>query len=145
MGSFLQVLLSEVTPAKLEMMDHVDAWVQVACPRLSIDWGESFEKPTLTPYEAFVALGKARSAIYRTKLFKQICGLAKGSKSMIGSQYLRQHENFGVRIVVKWNCACRPAPVGMADKVDLTEGSILWTIMQKMEGLGIARGIGSDN
>lgn len=26
-------------------------WVQVACPRLSIDWGEAFDKPLLTPYE----------------------------------------------------------------------------------------------
>lgn len=26
-------------------------WVQVACPRLSIDWGTAFPKPLLTPYE----------------------------------------------------------------------------------------------
>uniref|UniRef100_A0A8C2TJW0 2-(3-amino-3-carboxypropyl)histidine synthase subunit 1 n=1 Tax=Coturnix japonica TaxID=93934 RepID=A0A8C2TJW0_COTJA len=32
-------------------------WVQIACPRLSIDWGEAFSKPLLTPYEAAVALG----------------------------------------------------------------------------------------
>lgn len=31
-------------------------WVQIACPRLSIDWGEFFEKPLLTPYEAMVSL-----------------------------------------------------------------------------------------
>lgn len=31
--------------------------LQVACPRLSIDWGEGFRRPTLTPYEAMVALG----------------------------------------------------------------------------------------
>lgn len=30
---------------------------QIACPRLSIDWGEGFTRPTLTPYEAMVALG----------------------------------------------------------------------------------------
>ena len=27
--------------------------------RLSIDWGEGFRTPTLTPFEAFVALGAA--------------------------------------------------------------------------------------
>ena len=37
-----------------------DAFVQIACPRLSIDWGEDFVKPVLTPYEAEVALGRAR-------------------------------------------------------------------------------------
>ena len=33
-------------------------WVQVACPRLSIDWGYSFSKPLLTPYELAVALAE---------------------------------------------------------------------------------------
>lgn len=32
-------------------MPKVDAWMQIACPRLSIDWGESFSKPLLTSYE----------------------------------------------------------------------------------------------
>jgi hypothetical protein len=50
------VLLSEIFPAKLALLDEqVDAWVQIACPRLSIDWGTSFSKPLLTAYEAFVA------------------------------------------------------------------------------------------
>lgn len=30
--------------------------LQVACPRLSIDWGTQFHKPLLTPYEAAVTL-----------------------------------------------------------------------------------------
>jgi len=36
----------------------VDAWVQIACPRLSVDWGHFFTKPLLTPYELHVALGE---------------------------------------------------------------------------------------
>jgi len=31
-------------------------YVQIACPRLSIDWSTSFPKPLLSPYEAAVAL-----------------------------------------------------------------------------------------
>lgn len=50
------VLLSEIFPHKLDMMPSVGAWVQVACPRLSIDWGLSFSSPILSPYEAAVAL-----------------------------------------------------------------------------------------
>ncbi|XP_062816115.1 2-(3-amino-3-carboxypropyl)histidine synthase subunit 1 isoform X2 [Anolis carolinensis] len=53
---FLRVLLSEIFPQKLGLFPEVEAWVQVACPRLSIDWGEAFPKPLLTPYEAAVAL-----------------------------------------------------------------------------------------
>ena len=34
----------------------IDKLLQVACPRLSIDWGISFEKPLLNCYEAAVAL-----------------------------------------------------------------------------------------
>lgn len=26
-------------------------WIQIACPRLSIDWGTAFSKPLLSPYE----------------------------------------------------------------------------------------------
>jgi len=54
------LLLSEMFPAKLKLFDEqVDAWVQIACPRLSIDWGTAFSKPLLTPYETFVAFGEA--------------------------------------------------------------------------------------
>ncbi len=52
----IMVLLSEIFPEKLKLFDDVDAWVQVACPRLSIDWGSAFPRPLLTPYEAAVAL-----------------------------------------------------------------------------------------
>uniref|UniRef100_A0A914EH99 Uncharacterized protein n=1 Tax=Acrobeloides nanus TaxID=290746 RepID=A0A914EH99_9BILA len=31
-------------------------WTQVACPRLSIDWGTAFPVPLLTPYELSAAL-----------------------------------------------------------------------------------------
>ena len=50
------LLLSEIFPQKLALLKDVDAWIQIACPRLSIDWGLAFEKPLLTPYEAAVAL-----------------------------------------------------------------------------------------
>uniref|UniRef100_A0ACB8EDK4 Diphthamide biosynthesis protein 1 n=1 Tax=Sphaerodactylus townsendi TaxID=933632 RepID=A0ACB8EDK4_9SAUR len=53
---FIRLLLSEIFPSKLQLFPDVEAWVQVACPRLSIDWGEAFDKPLLTPYEAAVAL-----------------------------------------------------------------------------------------
>lgn len=53
---FINLLLSEIFPGKLAMMNDVDCWVQIACPRLSIDWGYAFPKPLLTPYEALVAL-----------------------------------------------------------------------------------------
>lgn len=57
------ILLSEIFPAKLDLFDDIDAFVQIACPRLSIDWGTAFTKPVLTPYELSVALGDAEWAI----------------------------------------------------------------------------------
>lgn len=53
------ILLSEIFSTKLELFKDIDAFVQVACPRLSIDWGTAFPKPLLTPYELSVALGDA--------------------------------------------------------------------------------------
>lgn len=53
------LLLSEIMPQKLSSFSNtVDAWVQIACPRLSVDWGHFFTKPLLTPYELHVALGE---------------------------------------------------------------------------------------
>ncbi|ODQ79222.1 hypothetical protein BABINDRAFT_8805 [Babjeviella inositovora NRRL Y-12698] len=52
----VRIILSEIFPHKLAMFDDIDAFVQVACPRLSIDWGYAFNKPLLTPYEAMVML-----------------------------------------------------------------------------------------
>ncbi len=50
------ILLSEIFPGKLAQFNDIDAFVQVACPRLSIDWGYAFNKPLLTPYEAMVMM-----------------------------------------------------------------------------------------
>ena len=54
------LLLTEIFPAKLALFDHehVDAWVQIACPRLSVDWGAAFGRPLLSAYEFFVAVGR---------------------------------------------------------------------------------------
>jgi 2-(3-amino-3-carboxypropyl)histidine synthase len=55
---YFVTLLSEIFPHKLAMFDSsIEAWVQIACPRLSIDWGSAFKAPLLNPYEAQVAFG----------------------------------------------------------------------------------------
>eukprot|EP00933_Yihiella_yeosuensis_P044273 TRINITY_DN39373_c0_g1_i1.p1 TRINITY_DN39373_c0_g1~~TRINITY_DN39373_c0_g1_i1.p1 ORF type:complete len:497 (-),score=94.02 TRINITY_DN39373_c0_g1_i1:495-1985(-) len=56
----LTILLSEISPERLALMPAVDAWVQVACPRLSMDWGSCYQKPLLTTYEAHVAFGSQK-------------------------------------------------------------------------------------
>ncbi|KAE9612845.1 hypothetical protein Lal_00027765 [Lupinus albus] len=51
-------LMSEISPVRIALFeDTVDAWIQVACPRLSIDWGDAFVKPVLTPFEAEIVVG----------------------------------------------------------------------------------------
>ncbi|PAA69921.1 hypothetical protein BOX15_Mlig023288g1, partial [Macrostomum lignano] len=59
--SCITLLMSEIFPAKLALFPDVEAWVQVACPRLSVDWGAEFPKPLLTPYELCALLGEAPS------------------------------------------------------------------------------------
>ncbi|KAJ3127739.1 Diphthamide biosynthesis protein 1 [Nowakowskiella sp. JEL0407] len=55
--SVVVVLLSEIFPSKLELFEEsIDVWVQIACPRLSIDWGYAFKKPLLTPYELVTSI-----------------------------------------------------------------------------------------
>lgn len=62
------ILLSEIFPAKLELFKDIDAFVQVACPRLSIDWGTAFSKPVLTPYELSVVLRDAKWQVSETEV-----------------------------------------------------------------------------
>jgi len=52
------ILLSEITKEKLDLFPTVDAWVQIACPRLSLDWGHFFTKPLLSSYEAYTIFDK---------------------------------------------------------------------------------------
>jgi 2-(3-amino-3-carboxypropyl)histidine synthase len=54
------VLLSELSPSKLDVLQKdagIESWIQIACPRLSVDWSRAFSVPLLTTYEACVALG----------------------------------------------------------------------------------------
>ncbi|XP_033213347.1 2-(3-amino-3-carboxypropyl)histidine synthase subunit 1 isoform X2 [Belonocnema kinseyi] len=54
--TYIIILLSEIFPNKLQLFKDIEAFIQVACPRLSIDWGTSFKKPLLNPFEAAVTL-----------------------------------------------------------------------------------------
>lgn len=47
----IKVMMPEVNHDTLKKFDSVDVWVQVACPRLSIDWGSFFQTPLLNPFE----------------------------------------------------------------------------------------------
>lgn len=47
----IRVLMPEVVQDTLREFEAVDVWVQIACPRLSIDWGLFFESPLLNSYE----------------------------------------------------------------------------------------------
>lgn len=55
---YVVLLVSEINFEFLRPMHQIDAFIQIACPRISIDWSNAFEKPILTPYEAYVALGE---------------------------------------------------------------------------------------
>ncbi|SCV68720.1 BQ2448_841 [Microbotryum intermedium] len=54
--SFVPMLVSELSPAKLSLFRGISTFVQTSCPRLSIDWGYAFPRPLLSPYEASIAL-----------------------------------------------------------------------------------------
>lgn len=49
-------LMSDVSPQALLKYPQIDAWIEIACPRLAIDWGDDYPVPLLNPYECFVAM-----------------------------------------------------------------------------------------
>jgi len=50
--------LREITPEALFQFPHIEAFVNTACPRVSVDDGARFPKPILTPNETLVVLGE---------------------------------------------------------------------------------------
>ena len=53
-------LISELSPSRVSLLPQsIDCFVQVACPRLSVDWGHEYGRPLLNTYEAEVVLGTA--------------------------------------------------------------------------------------
>lgn len=69
------ILMSEISPARIELFgDSIDAWVQIACPRLSIDWGEGFVKPVLTTFEFEIGLGLIPGWWEKKRETECVCG-----------------------------------------------------------------------
>merc|ERR1712216_817629 len=74
--NYFLILMSEIFPERIKQLsgdvnindkntnnnnitnihDKVDAWIQVACPRLSVDWGLGFHKPVLSSFEGITVL-----------------------------------------------------------------------------------------
>lgn len=48
-----KIVVDEINQTILDRFDFIDSFVQVSCPRLSIDWGACYRKPLLSPLEVF--------------------------------------------------------------------------------------------
>ncbi|PON69434.1 Diphthamide synthesis DPH1/DPH [Parasponia andersonii] len=84
--SYTVVLMSEISPARIGLFeDSVEAWIQIACPRLSIDWGDAFGKPLLTSFEADIALGSI-PGWWEKRRNSDCCGERRSSGSSCGCE-----------------------------------------------------------
>jgi len=52
--------MREITPENLLEFPTIEAYVNTACPRISLYEGRKFSKPVLTPRETYVAIGKMK-------------------------------------------------------------------------------------
>jgi len=52
------ITMGEITPEKIMNFYSIDAFVELACPRIALDDFAKYEKPILTMREALVALGE---------------------------------------------------------------------------------------
>lgn len=48
-----RIALKEINEKVLDYYDKMECFVQIGCPRLSIDWGSNYKKPLLNAYEVF--------------------------------------------------------------------------------------------
>lgn len=90
------ILMSEVSPGRIALFeDSVDAWIQIACPRLSIDWGDAFVKPVLTPFEAEIALGLIPGWWEKTESCENVLGCKKSDSSCSECNCIDAKGDFG--------------------------------------------------
>ena len=61
-------------------MKTLDAWIQIACPHLSTDWGDAFVKPVLTTFEAEIALGVILCSSEETEMVNEGCDDGKNCR-----------------------------------------------------------------
>ena len=58
------VLMDDLSPQALASYSGIDVWVQMACPRLSLDWStEGYTTPLLTTHEAMVAFSSSEKNV----------------------------------------------------------------------------------
>ncbi|KAM0679287.1 Diphthamide biosynthesis protein 1 [Binucleata daphniae] len=62
-----KIMLKEINEATLDSYPFIDAFVQVSCPRLSVDWGCNYKKPILNPYEVYNELDTYELQYYSKK------------------------------------------------------------------------------
>ncbi|XP_053376020.1 2-(3-amino-3-carboxypropyl)histidine synthase subunit 1-like [Mercenaria mercenaria] len=98
---YVTVLLSEIYPNKLALFKDIDAWVQIACPRLSIDWGMAFDKPLLSPYEMSVALNSVQWQTVYPMDFYANDSLGAWTNNNEAHRPVRQRKTKPVKIVTK--------------------------------------------
>lgn len=48
-----KIIVDEINQKILDNYSFIDSFIQVSCPRLSIDWGSNYYKPLLSPFELF--------------------------------------------------------------------------------------------
>jgi 2-(3-amino-3-carboxypropyl)histidine synthase len=58
------LVMNEINENSLDSFCFIDAFVQVSCPRLSIDWGAHYKKPLLGPFEVFNELDEYKMDYY---------------------------------------------------------------------------------
>ena len=103
-------LVSELSPTKISLFeDSIQVWVQIACPRLSIDWGEAFTKPLLTPYEAEVALGFV-DAPWSRSCSSCSCNEEKNGDGNHKEEYNVYPMDYYARDGGPWNSSYAPKP-----------------------------------
>ena len=73
---YVIIMLNEITQNKIINYDKCECFIQIACPRLSIDWSDQFSKPMLTPYEIFLALDqeKFENGVYKMNNYSNDTG-----------------------------------------------------------------------
>ncbi|ANQ10622.1 Diphthamide synthesis protein [Plasmodium coatneyi] len=108
---FFILLLSEIFNEKLALFKNVDVFIQIGCPRLSIDWGNYNSKPLLNSYEAYVFLQAVKyKEIYPMDYYANLGNVWTNYNAGIGNT---SEKNMSMREIIRRRIQLRKSKISI--------------------------------
>ncbi|GAB68555.1 diphthamide biosynthesis protein [Plasmodium cynomolgi strain B] len=104
-------IILKIFNEKLALFKNVDVFIQIGCPRLSIDWGNYNSKPLLNSYEAYVFLQAVKyKEIYPMDYYANLGNVWTNYNAGIGDT---SEKNLSMREIIRRRIQLRKSKISI--------------------------------